>query len=291
MIKDFEYFGPKTVQEALRLLSRYKEESKVIAGGQSLLILMRQGLVTPKYLIDIKGISSLDYINVDQKEGLRIGSLTTHRAIEKSSLIRERFSVLAETEKKVGTVQTRNWGTIGGNLCHSDPAGDLAPLLIALNGKLKITSLGGERTISVENFFRDYFDTVLKNGEILAEIQVPNPPPRTGTAYTKFTKREGDMAIVGIAVSMTLSPKDGTCKNAKIVLGAVANVPLRAKKAEKVLVGREIENSLLEKAGQAASEEAKPISDVHASEEYKRELVKVFVRRIGLEALEKAEKA
>ena len=148
-------------------------------------------------------------------------------------MIRERFSVLAEMEQNVGTVQTRNWGTIGGNLCHSDPAGDLAPVLIALNGKLKITSLRGERTISVEDFFRDYFDTVLKNGEILAEIQVPNPPPHTGTAYTKFTKRVGDMAIVGTAVSMTLSSKNGTCKDARIALGAVATVPMRAKKGRK----------------------------------------------------------
>ena len=291
MIKDFEYFVPKTVEDALRLLSEYKEESKVIAGGQSLLILMRQGLVAPKYLVDIKGLSSLDYIRLDPKEGLRIGSLSTHRAIEKSPLIRERFSVLAEAEQNVGSVQTRNWGTIGGNLSHGDSAGDLAPVLIALEGKVKITSLGGERTLSVENFFRDYFDTVLKKDEILTEIQVPLPPPHTGSAYAKFTKREGDMAIVGTAVSMTFNPKDGICKNARIVLGAVANVPLRAKRAEKMLVGKEIKNASIDKTAQVASEEAQPISDVQASEEYKRELVKVLVKRVAWKAFEKAEKS
>jgi len=137
MIRDFEYLAPKTLEEALTLLSQYNEESKVIAGGQSLLILMRQGLVTPKYLIDIKGISALDYITLDKNEGLRIGALTPHRAIEKSAVIGNGFAVLSEMELKLASVQTRNWGTIGGNLCHADPAGDPAPVLIALNGNLR----------------------------------------------------------------------------------------------------------------------------------------------------------
>lgn len=290
MIKDFEYFAPKTIEEALALLSQYKEESKVIAGGQSLLILMRQRLVAPKYLIDIKSISSLDYISFNKNEGLRIGALTPHRAIEKSPVIRERFSVLAEMELKVASVQTRNWGTIGGNLCHGDPAGDLAPVLIALNGKLKMTSLRGEKAIAVEDFSTDYFETALKPDDILTEIQVPNPPPYTSTAYTKFTQREGDMAIVGTAVSITLSSVNGLCKDARIALGAVAPVPMRAKRAERVLVGKEITDELLEEAAQVAAEEAKPISSVHASEEYKRELVKVLVKREGRKALKRATK-
>jgi len=291
MIRDFEYFAPKTVEEALTLLSQYNEESKVIAGGQSLLVLMRQGLVSPKYLIDIKGISALDFINLDKNEGLRIGALTPHRAIEKSPVIRNGFAVLSEMELKLASVQTRNWGTIGGNLCHADPAGDPAPVLIALNGKLKIASLSGERTVAVEDFSTDYFETVLRHGELLTEIQVPNPPPRTGTAYTKFNIIENDMGIASTAVSITLNPKNETCNDARIVLGAVSSVPMRAKEAEKVLVGKEISDALLVKAGQIASEETEPITDVLASEEYKRELVRVLVKRVGREALDRARRA
>jgi len=291
MIRDFEYFAPKTVEEALTLLSQYNEESKVIAGGQSLLVLMRQGLVSPKYLIDIKGISALDFINLDKNEGLRIGALTPHRAIEKSPVIRNGFAVLSEMELKLASVQTRNWGTIGGNLCHADPAGDPAPVLIALNGKLKIASLSGERTVAVEDFSTDYFETVLRHGELLTEIQVPNPPPRTGAAYSKFNIIENDMGIASTAVSITLNPKNETCNDARIVLGAVSAVPMRAKEAEKVLVGKEISDDLLVKAGQMASEETEPITDVLASEEYKRELVRVLVKRVGREALDRARRA
>lgn len=291
MIRDFEYFAPKTVEEALTLLSQYNEESKVIAGGQSLLVLMRQGLVAPKYLIDIKGISALDYINLDKNEGLRIGALTPHRAIEKSPVIRNGFAILSQMELKLASVQTRNRGTIGGNLCHADPAGDPAPVLIALNGKLKIASLSGERTVAAEDFATDYFETVLRHGELLTKIQVPNPPPRTGAAYSKFNIIENDMGIASTAVSITLNPKNETCNDARIVLGAVSSVPMRAKEAEKVLVGKEISDDLLVEAGQIASEEAEPITDVLASEEYKRELVRVLVKRVGREALDRARRA
>lgn len=291
MIKEFEYFAPKTVAEACSLLSQYKEEAKVIAGGQSLLIMMWQELVTPKYVIDIKGISDLEYINFDEKEGLRIGALTTHRAIEKSSLIRNGFNVLSEMELMLATVQTRNWGTIGGNLCHADPTGDPAPPLIAMNAKVKMVGSSGERVVALEDFFKDYFETVLQADEILTEIQVPQPPPHTGAACMKFALMEGDAAIVGAAVSITLEPGDGACKDARIVLGGVATVPMRAKRAEKVLVGNKVEEDLIAEAAQVASEEARPTSDMHASAEYRTELVKVFVRRAARQALERAKKA
>lgn len=291
MIKEFEYFAPKTVAEACSLLSQYKEEAKVIAGGQSLLILMWQELVAPEYVIDIKGISDLEYISFDEKEGLRIGALTTHRAIEKSPLIRNGFSVLSEMELMLATVQTRNWGTIGGNLCHADPTGDPAPPLIAMNAKVKMVGSSGERVVALEDFAKDYFETILQADEILTEIQVPKPPLHTGTAYMKFAIMEGDAAIVGAAVSITLEPGNGACKDARIVLGGVATVAMRAKRAEKVLVGKKVEENLIAEAAQVASEEARPTSDMNASAEYKRELVKVFVRRAARQALERAKKA
>jgi carbon-monoxide dehydrogenase medium subunit len=291
MIKDFEYLSPKTLQEALALLDKYRDECKVIAGGQSLLILMRQGLVTPEHLIDIKGISEMNYIQSDAKAGLRIGALTTHRAIEKSPAMKNGFSVLAEMERRLASIQTRNWGTIGGNVCHADPAGDPTPVLIALNATLSTVSLKGQRNMAIEDFCLDYFETALEVGELLAEIQVPPAPPHTGTAYTKFNIIESDQATVGVAVSITLNSDDGVCKDTRIVLGACAPTPRRAKQAEEVLRGKKITDNLLKEAGQIASQEAEPISDISASEEYRRELVKVLVARVGQEAFARARQA
>jgi carbon-monoxide dehydrogenase medium subunit len=287
MIKDFEYFAPKTLKEALTLLDKYQDEGKIICGGQSLLILMRQGLVAPKYLIDIKGLSELNYIK-DAKEGLRLGATTTHRAIEKSPLIQKKYSVLAEMERRLASIQTRNWGSIGGNVCHGDPAGDPAPVLMALNATLTTTSLKGERNMAVEDFCLDYFETALKPGELLTEIQIPAVPPRTGTAYTKFNVIESDLATVGVAVSVTLGSGDGVCQEVRIALGASAPTPMRAKKAEAVLKGKKLTDNLLAEAGEVASTEAEPISDIYASAEYRRELVKVLVRRVAKEALARA---
>src|SRR4030042_5306710 len=155
MIKDFEYLAPKTLKEALTLVDKYGDDCKVIGGGQSLLILMRQGLIAPKYLISIKGLSELSYIK-DAKEGLNIGALTTHRTIDKSPVIQKKFSVLADMERRLASIQTRNWGTIGGNLCHGEPAADPAPVLIALKATLTTASLKGERSMAVEDFFVAY---------------------------------------------------------------------------------------------------------------------------------------
>ena len=287
MIRDFEYFAPKTLKEALTLLDKYGDDCKIIGGGQSLLILMRQGLVAPQYLISIKGLSELSYIK-DTKEGLNIGALTTHRAIEKSPVIQKKFSVLADMEQRLASIQTRNWGTIGGNLCHGEPAGDPAPVLIALKATLTTTSLKGERNTAVEDFFVDYFEVALEPGELLTEIQLPAASPHTGTAYTKFNVIQSDLATVGVAVSITLGSSDGICQDIRIALGASAPTPMRAKQAEEVLRGKKITDDLLKKAGEVASTEAQPISDIAASEEYRRELVRVLVARVGKEALARA---
>ncbi|MCX6009535.1 MAG: xanthine dehydrogenase family protein subunit M [Chloroflexi bacterium] len=290
MIADFEYFAPKTVDEALSLLSQYKEEAKIIAGGQSMLVVMKRGLLTTEYLIDIKGIAALDYIKYDEGEGLRIGALTIHRAIEKSPVILKHFRVLSEMERNLATIQTRNWGTIGGNLCHGDPAGDPAPVLIALNAKLKLASLGRERIIEVEEFSKDYLEVALEPDEMLTEIQVPTPPPHTGTACEKLMVMKGDMGIVGAAVSITLN-SEGRCKDARIALSSAASVPLRAREAEKKLIGRVLDDSVLIEAGDVASTEASPPVDVHGSAEYRREMVRVFMRRAATKALESAKAA
>lgn len=286
-MKDFEYFAPKTVEESLSLLSQYKEESKIIAGGQSMLVIMRQGLLAPENVVDIKGITALDYMTYNEKEGLRIGALTTHRAIEKSPIIQKHFRVLSEMERNLATIQTRNWGTIGGNLCHGDPAGDPAPVLIALDAKLKLKSLSGERIIAIEEFSKDILEVDLEPDEMLIEIQVPTPKPYTGSAHEKLMVLQGDAGIVGAAVSITLKPGDGVCEDARIVISNAASVPLRVREAEKRLIGKVINDHLLAEASEVASAEADAPSDIHASAEYRREMVKVFVRRASATALER----
>jgi carbon-monoxide dehydrogenase medium subunit len=290
MIATFEYFAPKTVKEALSLLSQYKEGAKIIAGGQSILVVMRQRLLTPEYVIDIKGLSALDYIKYDEGKDLRIGALTPHRTIEKSPVIQKHFGVLSEMEGNLATIQTRNWGTIGGNLCHGDPAGDPATIFIALRAKLKLASSTGERVIDTEEFSKDYLEVALDPGEMLTEIQIPTPAPHTGTAYEKLMVMKGDMGVVGAAVSITLDSKDG-CQDARIALSNCSSVPLRAKKAEKVLIGKAINDARLAEAGEVASAEADPPDDVHGSAEYRREMIKVFVKRAAQIALEKARTA
>ena len=289
-MKDFEYFAPKTIEESLSLLSQYREEVKIIAGGQSMLVVMRQGLLAPEYVVDIKGINVLDYITFDEREGLRMGVLTTHRTIEKSPIIKKYFEVLSEMEKNLATIQTRNWGTIGGNLCHGDPAGDPAPVLIALDAKLRLRSLSGERIVAVEEFSKDILEVDLEPDEMLVEIQVPPPKPHTGIAHEKLMVMQGDAGIVGAAVSITLKPGDGVCEDARIVISNAASIPLRVREAEKRLIGKVINDQFLTEAGEAASAEADPLSDVHASAEYRREMVKVFVRRAAIKALEKAKR-
>jgi carbon-monoxide dehydrogenase medium subunit len=285
-MKDFEYFSPKTVEEALSLLSQYKEEAKIIAGGQSMLVVMRQGLLAPEYVIDIKGMTVLDYMTFDEREGLRIGALTTHRAVEKSPLIQKHFRVLSEMERNLATIQTRNWGTIGGNLCHGDPSGDPAPVLIALDAKLKLKSLSEERIVAMEGFSKDMLEVDLEPGEMLIEIHVPAPRPHTGVAHEKLMVMQGDAGIVGAAVSITLKPKDGVCEDARIVISNAASVPLRVRQAEKKLIGKVVNDHLLTEAGDIASAEADPPSDVHASALYRREMVKVFVKRAAVRAFE-----
>jgi carbon-monoxide dehydrogenase medium subunit len=289
MINDFEYFTPKTLKEALALLDKYQDDCKVICGGQSLLVLMRQGLVAPPYLIDIKGLNELNYIK-DEKDGLKIGATTTHRTIEKSAVIKKKYPVLAEMETRLASIQTRNWGTIGGNICHGDPAGDPAPVFIALGATFTMTGSKGKRSMPAEDFTLDYFETALKEGELLTEISVPPVPAKTGTAYYKFNVIESDLATASVAATVTLGAGD-VCKDIRLALGASAPIPLRPKKAEAILKGKKITDALLAQAGEAASKEAEPISDIYASEEYRRELIKVLVPRLTKEAMAGAKKA
>lgn len=288
MIRDFNYQKASSLNEALSLLEKCKEDNKIICGGQSLLILMRQGLVAPKNLIDIKSVKELSYIDFSPKTGLKIGAATTHRDIEKSPLIKKHYPVLIAMEENLASVQTRNWGTIGGNLAHGDPAGDPGPILIALNATVKMASLGRERIMPLEEFFVDIFETALETVELLQEIQVPIILPRTAVAYEKFNIIKNQQGIVSVAASITMDDDAIKCKEVRIVLGAAASTPLRAKEAEQMLTGRKIDAKLLEKAGEKASEECDPVSDIHATETYRRFLIKALTKKMVRKAWEQA---
>jgi carbon-monoxide dehydrogenase medium subunit len=280
----FKYFPAKTVNEACDLLSQYGEEAKVLGGGQSLVTLMKQDFVIPSCIIDIKEIPDLDYIHYDKTDGLRIGALTTHRSLETSDIVQEKFSILAQMEHTLASVPVRNWGTVGGNLAHADPASDLAPTLLSLGAEVTLTGPHGKRVVSLDDFFVDYFETALQSDEILTEIHVPDSSRGAGFFY-KFAQRATDLAVVSIAANLVRDPDNhDRCKDIRIVMGSVGSTPLRSKRAEDLLKGQTLTDTLTEEAARVSAEDAQPTSDINGSEEYKREIVHVLVRRTINEA-------
>jgi carbon-monoxide dehydrogenase medium subunit len=269
------------------MLADHKDECKIICGGQSLLIVMRQGLVVTDYLIDIKGLNELNYITYDEKQGLRMGATTTHRMVERSDLLKQKYPVLVAVERKLASIQVRNWGTIGGNLAHGDSSGDLAPALIALDAKIKLSSSKGNRIIPLEEFYTGLFEMALNKDELVVEVQVPPARPRAATAYSKFNLIENDQGIVGVAAMVEVD-QNRACKDARIVLSNAGVTPIRAKSAEKALTGKKLIDALLTEAAEAAATEADPVSDIHASEEYRRKVISVLTKRMVRQAWDEA---
>jgi len=280
-----KYLEPKTMEEAVSLLSQHKEAAKVVAGGTDLITQLKKGAELPRYIINIKGIPDQDSITYDEREGLRIGALATIHSIEVSPVIRQKFGVLAKAASELGTSQIRNCATIGGNLCNAAPSAETAPALLVLEARLKIVGANGERTVHIEDFFTGPGQTMLHPDEILSEIQVPNPPPRSGGVYLKQTVRKAlDLATVGVAVITRL---DGDIiRDVKIALGAVAPTPIRARKAETVIREQRLDDALLDEAGLVASREASPIDDVRSSADYRRKIIRVLVGRAIRQAAE-----
>ncbi len=281
----FNYLEPKTIKEATSLLSKYDRKAKVIAGGTDLLVQIGNRAIEPEYLVDISYIPGLDYIDCDDKQGLRIGALTTIRIIEKSDKLRRMYPVISQAAGLLGSTAIRNVGTIGGNLCNAAPSADSAPALIGLSSRAKIVGPRGERTVPVEDFFTGPGGTVLRSSELLVEIQVPVLSPNIKGVYLKHAIRKAlDLAIIGVAVVTTMN--GDVLSDIKIVLGAVAPTPIRAKKAEAILVGKKISEELLQKAGEAAADESSPIDDVRSSADYRRQMVRVLVARAVKQAAE-----
>jgi carbon-monoxide dehydrogenase medium subunit len=288
-LPDFEYFAPKDAREACRLLQEHAGRAKVMAGGTDLLVHMKHRTVIPQYLIGLKHLPNLGYVEYSENRGLRIGALATHQSVAENPIIKERFGALGAACSKVGTPQIRSMGTVGGNLCNGSPSSDSAPPLIALNAAVKLLGVEGERVISLESFFVGPGETALRAGEILTEIQVPSPLLRTKLTYVKLPARTRvDMAAVSAAVLVTLDSKNEVCEDIRIVLGAVAPIPIRARRAEEVLRGKKMEDQLIQQTAQRASEEAQPISDIRSSADYRREMVRVLTRQAIRQALEEA---
>jgi len=286
-MKPFEFIDAKSVKETCSLLSKYKGEAKILAAGQSRKPLLRQGFITPKYLISIKRIKELDYIAED-KDCVRIGAITTENTVEKSVIIKRRFPMLIEMEGYLGAVQIRNWGTIGGSLAFSDPSGDAAVALIALGATVKIVNTRGQREVPVEDFETGYLENVLEEDELLTEITIPFSPPNSGAAFTEEAVRTGDLGIAIVAAMVTLDAQK-TVKNARIVLGAQSVSSFRAKKAESLMVGKKLGDNL-DKVVEAAASEACPPADVLGSVEYKLEIIKVLTKRAVNLAISRAAK-
>ena len=276
-MKDFEYLQPTTIQEACSMLSEHGSEAKVMAGGVSLLTLMKQKLVQPRYVVSLDGIPKLRYINLDNG-GLRIGALTTHRAIEKSASLAEKWPILTEMASDIGSVQVRNLGTLGGNICHAEPASDPPAVLVALDAAVKLVSSSGERVVPVEEFMVDFYETAISPEEILTEIQIAEQAPGTRGAYIKFNPRSAmDLPVVVVAAFVV--PGKGAAKDVKIGLGAVNPRAIRARRSEEVLKSKGLTEEAIKEAGQLASEDIDPVSDIRGSADYRREVTKVLVAR------------
>lgn len=281
----FDYQEPTTLKKTFSLMEKHGDDARVIAGGTSLIIMMRQRLLMPKIVISLGRIPKFDRIAYNAKEGLRIGAGARHRDIELSAAVKKHYPLLHETFRKVAQPRIRNMGTVGGNLAAGDPLTDPGASLIALDAEITLTSSKGQRTLPLDEFFIDYYQTALEPGELLTEIHVP-PPQRPGWAHIKFTPRSvEDFATVGVA--LTLKAGNGTCEDIRIGLNSVASTIVRARKAEEVLRGKPISDAALQEMGEVAATECDPTDDNRGSAEYKLDLVKVLVRRAAHEALQR----
>jgi carbon-monoxide dehydrogenase medium subunit len=281
----FDFYQPATLQEASRLLKENGPGGRFLAGGTDLVIALKEKGLLPKYVVDLKKVPGLAGIRENTDGSITIGALTTMREIEISPLVVQKYPFLAQSAAEVGSIQIRNRATVGGNMANATPSADTAPALIALNAAAKIVGLSGARTVALEEFFKAPGQTVMSADEILTEVTIPKTGPRLVGEYIKFSPREMmDLAYVGVAVVYNLGDKVKKCDGVRIVLGAVAPTPIRAKRAEAALEGQTLTEALAEKAGAIAAEESKPISDVRSSAEYRRAMVGAMTKRAVLNA-------
>jgi aerobic carbon-monoxide dehydrogenase medium subunit len=280
----FEYFAPASVDEALELLDEHGDEAKILAGGQSLMPLMNMRLARPRVIVDINRLRDLDRITATAEGGLAIGALARHRAVEKSGLVRERNPLLAAAMPLIGHFQIRNRGTIGGSIVHADPAAELPALSLLLDCEFFLARKGGVRIIPAADFFLGYLATAIEPGELLTEIHFPKWRDGAAWSIDEITRRKGDFALVGVALSAELD-RQANLQNAAIVMFGVGGRPQRIASAEAVLKGRRIDRNVLNELSQAIAGELDPDADVHASAAYRKEVGGVLARRALQSAL------
>jgi len=309
-MKKFDYLRPQTLEEVLSLLNQHGKKAKLIAGGTDVIVMIKQKAMMPEVLISLRGIPGLNQIRYDGS--LKIGAMVTHRDIEKSEVVRKEFSALTDAADVLGSIQIRNVATIGGNICTAAPSADTATPLLVLGTQLKIKNLSEERTVPIEGFFTGPGETILKKGEMLTELIIPKPLPNTGSAYWKLQRRLAlDLPILGVSVLLSLdkgtvscsdmlcttSPissilhtmeKDElTCKEIRIALGVAAPTPIRALKAENLMRGKKISDELLEEVANTASAEAQPRDSIRGEAWYRKDLVRVLVKRMAMKSIER----
>jgi carbon-monoxide dehydrogenase medium subunit len=272
----FEYHRTDTLDEALSLLAQHGDDAKVLAGGQSLIPMMKLRFATPGHLVDINRIAGLDAI--EERDGeLHLGTLVRHKTLAASDVVRTGYPAIADTAPQIADPIVRNLGSIGGSLSHADPAGDLASTMLAMGASVVLKSTRGERVVPIGEFLVDTFTTSAEPDELVTEIRVPTPPPRSGGTYLKLERKVGDWATVGVAVALTMS--NGSIGRAGIGLTGVGLKNLQATDAEQSLAGAEPTDDAFAEAGRKAAAIASPVSDVRGPEEYKRHMIEVYVRR------------
>lgn len=290
-MKKFTYLAPKSLDEAVSLHESYGERAKYIAGGTDVLVKIKEGKLVPEYLISLKDILGQErpYLNHETGE-LFIGAFLTHRSIEKSSIVQLNYPILHDAVKNIGSVQIRNVATIGGNLVNAVPSADGAIPLIALDGKANIYGTKGRRSVELRRFFLGPGQCDLERGEILLEIVIPPLLPRTGGAYIKHGRREAmELPMLGVGTLLSLEEDKTTCARARICLGVAAPTPLRCLEAEKYLVGKSVDDNSLAEAGRIAAEESRVRDSIRGLAWYRREMVGVLVKRMGLVALQRVQ--
>ncbi len=283
--KQFHYVAPSSLKDAFSLLREHGEDAKILAGGQSLIPLMKLRLMSLRYLVDINHIPKLSYIK-EEKGVIKIGALTRHAEIGASNLVKSKLPIMLDTASVVADPIVRNVGTIGGALAHADPSGDWGATVLALGAELVGVGPKGERRIRASEFFVDTFTTRLAPTEILTEIRIPSPRRKSGGAYLKLERKVGDFAIVGVAAQIALGD-GGVCTEAGIGFAGAGPKPIKATMAEKALVGKKMSDESIRKAAKIAAENTDPPSDIRSSSEYRKAMVEVFTRRALQVALDR----
>lgn len=275
----FEYLAPDSLEAALDILSVHGGDAKLLAGGQSLIPVMNFRLAQPSLLVDLNGLGELDFVRRDEAGGLRIGAMTRQRRLERDPLVAELAPLLREAAPFIAHPQIRNRGTVGGSLAHADPAAELPAVAVALDARFRLRRPRGERWVEARDFFSGLFSTVLEPDEMLVEVALPPPVPRTGWAFLEVARRHGDYAQVGIAARVTLD-EAGRCREARLVYLSVGDGPVEAREAARLLAGADLSSdSIAVAADKASSDEMDPLGDIHASAAFKRHLARVLTGR------------